>query len=205
MSPDRRSGPFDFTHLPEARSGSELSIETARAVLLDRAVAASGGSATVRVNAALTSKIDLARYIRIATPLDEFTVSVSHPVVTDADNFVAGILFRRAHAVVPSGSGDGAATFGVEQYHDNYPTTDPPLAGARAELRFSPPRANKRYLLEFGCSGEIVRCKGSDGSAQQSNGPFAVVLFSSANTVTFTLDSTQYWWFGRCKVRWLPD
>jgi hypothetical protein len=205
MSSQRSSGPYDFTHLPEGHSAPELSIETVRALLLDRAVSVSGGSATVRVNAALTSTIDLARYVRIATPLDELTVSVSHPVVTDAGKFVAGILFRRAHEVVPSGLGDGAATFGVQHYQDNFVTTDPPLAGARAELQFSPPRANKRYLLEFGCFGDSVRCKGSDGTSQQSAGPFAVVLFSSASSVTFTLDSTAYWWFRRCKVRWLPD
>ena len=204
MSAERINRPYDFTHLPLARPGPELSIETVRALLLDRAVSASGGSATVRVDGALTSKIDLARYGRISTPLDDLVLSVSHPVVTDEGKFVAGVLFRRAHDVVPSGAGDGAATFG-SQHEDNFSTTSPPLAGAVAQLQFSPPRANKRYLLEYGCFGDSMRCKGSDGSSQQSSGPFAVVLFSTTSSVIYTLDSSEYWWFRRCRVRWLAD
>ena len=130
----------------------------------------------------LTSKLDLARYVRIPTPLDDLVVSVSHPVVTDEGKFVA---------VVPSGSGDGAATFGSEHYEDNFSTTSPPLPGAVAQFQFSAPRANKRYLLEYGCFGDSVRCKESDGSSQQSNGPFAVVLFSTASSVIYTLDSSN--------------
>jgi hypothetical protein len=204
MSAERLTRPYDFTHLPQDPV-PELSIETAGALLLDRAVSASGGSATVRVDASLTSKLDLARYVRIPTPLDDLVVSVSHPVVTDDGKFVAGVLFRRAHDVVPSGSGDGAATFGSEHYEDNFSTTGPPLPGAVAQFQFSAPRANKRYLLEYGCFGDSVRCKGSDGSSQQSNGPFAVVLFSTASSVLYTLDSSKYWWFRRCRIRWIAD
>jgi hypothetical protein len=121
--------------------------------------------------------------------------------VTDEGRFVAGVLFRRAHDVVPSGSGDGAATFGAQQ--EDYFSS--PLSGAVAQFKLSPPRANKRYLLEYGCFGDSVRCKGSDGSSQQSNGPFAIVLFSTTSSVTYTLDSSEYWWFRRCRVRWLAD
>jgi hypothetical protein len=204
MSAERIIRPYDFTHLPEARPVPELSVETVRALLLDRAVSASGGSASVRVDATLTSKLDLARYLRIPTPLDDLVVSISHPVVTDEEKFVAGVLFRRAHDVVPSGIGDGAATFG-QQFEDNSNTMGPPLSGAVAQFHFSPPRANKRYLLEYSCFGDSVRCKGSDGSSQQSSGPFAVVLFSTTSSVTYTLDSSEYWWFRRCRVRWLAD
>jgi hypothetical protein len=204
MSPEQSHRPYDFTHLPEARSVPELSDQTVRALLLDRTVSASGAFATVRVNEALTSKIDLARYIRIATPLDELTVSVSHPFVTDDGNHVADISFRRAHDLVPAGGG-GSATFGVKHYEDNFYTTDPPFVGALAKLHFDPPRANKRYLLEYTCFGQSVKCNGSDGSSLQSNGPFAVVLFSSAASVTFTLNSTEYWSFHLCKIRWIHD
>jgi hypothetical protein len=205
MSAKRIARPYDFTYLPQAPPVPELSIATARALLLDRAVSATGGSATVRVDASVTSKLDLAHHVRIPTPLDDLVVSVSHPVVTDEGLFVAGVLFRRAHDVVPSASGDGAARFGSEHVDDTFSATGPPLPGAVAQFEFSPPRANKRYLLEYACFGDSVRCKGSDGSSHQSNGPFAVVLFSTASSVTYTLNSSEHWWFRSCRIRWVAD
>ena len=204
MSAERISRPYDFTNLPEVHPVPELSIETVRALLLDRAVTASGGSATRRVDASLTSKLNLAHYVRTPTPLDDLVVSVSHPVVTDEGKFVAGVLFRRAHDVVPAASGDGIATFGSDDSAD-FTSMGPPLPGAVAQLRFSAPRANKRYLLEYACFGDPLRCKGSDGSSQQSNGPFAVVLFSTTSSVTYKIDSSKYWMFRRCRIRWVAD
>jgi hypothetical protein len=67
--------------------------------LTDRAVVTSGSLRTLRVEETLTSRLELSRYVRVATPIDSLIVSVSAVL----DN-KSGHLRTRLHAalVVPS-------------------------------------------------------------------------------------------------------
>ena len=116
---------------------------------------------------------------------------------------MAGVLFRRAHDVVPSSAGLGQAVFGREFFQDEVLLHDPPFPGAVTEVEFSPPRAQARYLFEFWCRGDDIGVQGSDGVSLQTNGSFSVVFSSGATSVTYTIGSPTFWHFFGCRMSWL--
>ena len=146
---------------------------------------------------------DLGDLIVIPTPLDRAEASVTKPIVKDDDEMVLGVLFRFAHDVVPSSTGDGSAIFGRDRFEDNLAFWDPPLPGAVAEVEFVPPRADARYLIEFWCIGTQITVSGSDGANHTADNAISLVLYASRSRVHYVLSSPNKWTFRSCTISWL--
>jgi hypothetical protein len=193
---------LDF-HTAMERIHPTLDPALAAAVLGDSSIHA--GPLPLSQSGELTEALrDLQRAAAAAAArLDKLTVTVSAPLVIDRAKFVAGVLFRRAHDVVPSWTGTGQAVFGAEHFEDGLPVQDPPFDGAVTEVEFSPPRPQTRYLIEFLCSGDSINIQSSDGVVLQANGPSSVVYHSTNGSVTYSISSPGLWHFFGCTISWL--
>jgi hypothetical protein len=186
--------------LPRPGTAPRLQPNLVHALLGDLSLPTLHEMMTLKVDNHLISRFDLTRPI-FSAPIDSLIVSVSKPVGIHAEQYVAGVSFRKPHRVLPSTS-DGVAIFGDEEFVEEHWWHGQPFDGACAEFEFWPPRPG-RYLLEFFCEGDgSIQCTGTDGSSLTSNDPFAVVLSANGN-ITYTLTSPNYWWFSRCTVQWL--